>query len=184
MRFFCGVFCWYWYSSLCRSTSRRVCSSGAGRAGVFGGSSIAPHLHSCRFWICSLWTASVEPADVHPTVSLTVRAFYSSGSGLLWDSDLRSPRRSRLVLALYSLTPLNRDPASLHQQAPSRLPEAIIQVELQSSSFALTRLFRYWQLNTGWSLCYPSHPHKYTSQVWSQPQQLYIWLAPTEGAAI
>ena len=47
------------------------------------------------------------------------------------------------VTSLHSPTPLNRDPTSLRRRAPSRLPEAITQLELQSSSFALTRLFRY-----------------------------------------
>ncbi len=38
---------------------------------------------------------------------------------------------------------LNKDPTSPYQQAHSELPEAITQLELQSSSFALTRLFRH-----------------------------------------
>ncbi len=63
-------------------------------------------------------------------------------------------------LSLHSPTPLNRDPASLCQRTPSLLPKAITQLELQSSSFALIRLFVYWQLNKGCSLCHPSHAHE------------------------
>ncbi len=48
---------------------------------------VVPCLHSRHFRIRCLWTASVEHADSHPAGFPTARAFYSGGSGLLWDSD-------------------------------------------------------------------------------------------------
>ncbi len=81
-------------------------------------------------------------------------------------------------LSLHSPTPLNRDPTYLRQRAPSRLPEAITQLELQSSAFALTRLFRYWQLITGYPLCYPSHAHEVHLYTLSGVKCLWRGLAP------
>ncbi len=108
--FYCGVFCWL-ALQVHKSSRLRVwmgtrlsfvCLSRGG-----DGSSIGPRLHSRRFRIRSLWTASVEPADMHYTASLTARALYSGGSGLLRDSDLWWSRRSRLVylftLRLFSI---------------------------------------------------------------------------------
>ena len=135
--------------SLRWSIGHRICASGEGGASVclsrgVGGSSFAPHPHSCCFWVRSLWAASVEPANVHPTVFLTPGAFYIGFSGLLRDSDSRSSRWSRLsVCILFSWLSSTETPHLCISGALSGLPETITQLELQSSSFALTRLFRH-----------------------------------------
>ena len=89
------------------------------------------------------WTASVESACGHPAVSPTSSAFYSSGSGALRDSDFAVffSFVGRLVRSLSLSAPLSRNPAFPFQRAPSGLPESMIQLEQQWSSFALTRLF-------------------------------------------
>ncbi len=84
----------------------------------FGGSSIVPRLRSLRFRICSLWTASVEHADVHPAVFLTPRAFHSGVSGLLRDSDSRSSRWSRLSVYLFALRLSSTEAPRLHLSRP------------------------------------------------------------------
>ncbi len=79
---------------------------------------VAPRLRSRCFRIRSLWTASIEHADVHPTVFLTARAFYGGGSGLLWESDLRSSRRSRLLVYLFTLRLPSTETPRLHISEP------------------------------------------------------------------
>ena len=105
------------------------------------GSSITPHLHSYHLSIHYPWTASVEHADSHPAVFPTARAFYSGGSGLLQDSDFVASVTSLSISSL-SDSPQYRLRVPI-SASPSWLPETITQPELQSSSFALTRLFRH-----------------------------------------
>ncbi len=122
------------------------CASGACRASVWLSRGV------CR-WLVTLvpvasesvisWTASVEPACGHPTVSLTTSAFYSSGLVPLRGSDLTvfSSRRSSCLVSLSLSRPsLSRNPAFLVQRALSGLPECMTQLEQQRSSFALIRL--------------------------------------------
>ncbi len=125
----------------------------------FVGSSFTLPACSRRFRIRSFWTASVEPANMYPAVSLTPESSTAVFHVCCGTVISRSSRRSRLsAYLLFSPTLFNRDRASLYQRALSGLPETITQLELQSSSFAWTRLLRYWQLG--------------------------IWLAPPAGAAI
>ncbi len=108
------------------------------------GSSFALRPCSRRFQTRSFWTASVKPANMHTIVFLTPEpstAVFQVCCGTV------IPRSSGSFksLSLFTLfpAPFNRDPASLYQRALSGLPETITQLKLQSSSFALTCLFRY-----------------------------------------
>ena len=106
----------------------------------FVGSSSARRPRSRHFRIRSLWTASAEPANKHPAVFLTPEPSTAVFRVCCWTVISQSSRLSRL----FSLpAPFNRDPPSPYQQALLGLPETITQLELQSSSFALTRLFSY-----------------------------------------
>ena len=101
-------------------------------------------LHPCssRFLIRTSWTASVEPANQHPAVFITPEP--STAVFRVWCGTVisQSSHLSRLsVCLLFLLAPFNTDPASPCQRALSGLPKTISQLELQSSSFALTRLF-------------------------------------------
>ncbi len=81
--------------------------------------------------------------------------------GLLRDSDLAvvSSVTSIVPSSLSLSAPFNIDPASPSQRDLLRLPEPITQLELPSSSFALTRLFGYRQLNMQCSLRLWFHAH-------------------------
>ncbi len=110
----------------------------------FVGSSYDRRHRSRRFRIHSLWTASVELADKNPTGFLTPEPSTAVFRVCCGTVISQSSRLSRLSGCLFSLpAPFNRDPASPYQRALSGLPETITQLELQSSSFALTRLFGY-----------------------------------------
>ena len=134
--------------------------------GLIVGMSFALRPHSCHFWIRSFWTASVEPADKHPTVFLTLEPSTAVFRVCCGTVISRSSCRLHLsVCPLFLPAPFNRDPVYLYQRALSGLPETITQLELQSSSFALTHLFGYWQLNIECSIHPLFHAHTLTIQL-------------------
>ena len=164
---------WCPSAGLCFQVDRlsRLCvGRGAGHPSVclggVVGSSFALLPRSHRFRIHSFWTASVQSACVHPAVFLTPEP----STVVFWvccgTVISRSSRRSRLSVCLLFLpAPFNRDSVSLCQWALSGLPETITQLERQSSSFALTRLFRHRQLNTKGSIRPLFHAHMLTRQL-------------------
>ncbi len=108
---------------------------------------------------CLSWACQRAPRSFPYSLSFLQQCFGSAaGQWFVVVSSVMSIRLSTLFPDL-----LNRDPASLYQRALSGLPETITQLKLQSSSFALTRLFRHWQLNTGCSFCHPSRYASYSS---------------------
>ncbi len=100
------------------------------------------HPRSSCFPIRFSWTASVEPADQHPAVVITPEPSTAVFQVCCGTVISQSSRLSRLLVCLlFLLAPFNTDPTSPCQRALSGLPETISQLELQSSSFVLTRLF-------------------------------------------
>ncbi len=127
-----------------KSASRRICVAEGNkgvRPSVVKGVwlvrlTTVPCLLSCHFQICYLWTASVEPADSYPTGSPTSRAFYSCGSGLLWDSDFVASVTSQSV-SLLSPTPCQQGPRvpGGPQQVPSATPNHKTSISICVDSF-------------------------------------------------
>ena len=164
---------WLWCVSsvawVCVTSSRLCVGSGTGCLSGRLGSLLARHPLSAFALIPSgsvlSWIASVEPTCRHPAVSPTPEPSTVVFQVCCGTVILQSSLPSRLSVCLSLLAPRNRDSTSPYQQTLLGLPELTAQLELQSSSFALTHLFGYWQLNIQCSLWLWFHAHTLTIQL-------------------
>ncbi len=154
--------------------SRLCVGKGAGRPSVWLGRLLARCLLPVPALVASRSVLPALPQSSLPTGTPQFSLLIEPSTAVFrvcCETVIRSRLVGHVFQSIYSFPSSQQGPCI----SASAGPEAITQLELQSSLFALTRLFRHWQLNIGCSIRHPSHAHTltiYTSQFWSRPQQL------------